>query len=77
MYSFMNSMETVMLQKKGRSCAVNQENATGEKGKGGMAASALGPSGKGAPCIPGIAPGETRRVHAEISSAAASRGTVW
>lgn len=43
----------------GRSRAINAENPTGEKGKGGMAASHLGPSRKGSPCLPGIDPGET------------------
>lgn len=43
----------------GKSRAVNAENPHGEKGKGGMAASRLGPSRKGAPCLPEIKPGET------------------
>ena len=43
----------------GESRAVNAENRTGEKGKGGMAASVLGRSRKGSPCIPEIKPGET------------------
>ncbi|WP_339320089.1 glycoside hydrolase family 172 protein [Paenibacillus sp. FSL R10-2734] len=44
---------------KGQSRAINAENPTGEKGKGGMASSHLGQSRKGSPCIPQIAPGET------------------
>lgn len=43
----------------GRSRAINAENPKGEKGKGGMAASNLGPSRKGSPCIGEIKPGET------------------
>ncbi len=43
----------------GRSRAINAENPTGEKGMGGRAASALGPSRKGSPCIPEIKAGET------------------
>lgn len=43
----------------GRSRAVNAENPYGEKGKGGMKASALGPSRKGSPCLGEIKPGET------------------
>lgn len=45
--------------KKGRSRSINWENKNGEKGKGGMAASLLGPSRKGSPCVPRIAAGET------------------
>ena len=43
----------------GRSRSINWENRNGEKGRGGMAASALGPSRKGSPCIPQIRAGET------------------
>lgn len=42
-----------------QSYAINAENPTGEKGKGGMSASVLGPSRKGSPCLKDIAPGET------------------
>ena len=65
MNSFMNSMDTLMFQKKGKSRAINQENPKGEKGKGGMAASNLGPGRKGSPCMRDVEPGETR-VLAEI-----------
>ena len=44
---------------EGRSRSINWENRTGEKGKGGMAGSPLGPSRKGSPCIPQIKAGET------------------
>lgn len=43
----------------GRSRSISWENRNGEKGKGGMAASALGPSRKGSPCVPKIGAGET------------------
>lgn len=45
--------------RSGRSRAINAENPTGEKGRGGMAAGALGPSRKGSPCIPVLKKGET------------------
>ena len=44
---------------RGRSRAINAENRYGEKGRGGMAASPLGPSRKGSPCLKDIRPGET------------------
>ena len=43
----------------GKSRAINAENPRGEKGRGGMAASHLGPSRKGSPCIGEVKPGET------------------
>lgn len=46
----------------GKSRAINAENPTGEKGKGGMASSVLGEGRKGSPCIPSIAPGETKEL---------------
>ena len=42
----------------GKSRAINAENRTGEKGKGGMAVSPLGPSRKGSPCLKDIQPGQ-------------------
>ncbi|NMM98377.1 MULTISPECIES: glycoside hydrolase family 172 protein [Bifidobacterium] len=39
--------------------AINAENPNGEPGKAAMAASALGPSRKGSPCLRNIAPGAT------------------
>ena len=59
MLQFTNSLDSLMLQKKGKSRCINQENPKGEKGKGGMAASHLGPSRKGSPCLNDIEPGET------------------
>ncbi|MCI9125047.1 MAG: DUF2961 domain-containing protein [Eubacterium sp.] len=46
-------------QKYAKSRAVNAENPTGEKGRGGMAASSLGPSRKGSPCLRDLQPGQT------------------
>ena len=43
----------------GQSRAVNAENPHGEKGRGGMAASILGASRKGNPCLQDIEPGQT------------------
>jgi hypothetical protein len=44
---------------RGRSRAINAENRTGEKGKGGMTANgALGPGRKGSPCLRDIKSGE-------------------
>ena len=43
----------------GRSRAINAENPRGEKGRGGMAASNLGPGRKGSPCLRHIPAGAT------------------
>ncbi len=58
-YPFATCFASLPLLNGGRSRAVNAENPEGEKGKGGMAASHLGPSRKGSPCIGEIKPGET------------------
>lgn len=42
---------TLAYAKHGRSRSIDAENPTGEKGKGGMAPSELGPSRKGSPCL--------------------------
>lgn len=55
--------------RQGRSRAVTAENPTGKKGMGGQAAGPLGASRKGAPCIPLIRAGETKRI-AEIEGPA-------
>lgn len=55
---FFGAMSEIPLLSGGRSRAVNWENRTGEKGKGGMATGPLGKSRKGSPCIPRIEPGE-------------------
>ena len=47
--SFKGGLGGIALSKHGRSRAINAENPHGEKGKGGMAASHLGPSRKGSP----------------------------
>lgn len=56
---FTNSLTGLPLIKGGRSRCINAENPHGEKGKGGMAASHLGPSRKGSPCLTGIPSGDT------------------
>ena len=55
--SFTGGLGGIALAKHGRSRAINAENPHGEKGKGGMAASELGPSRKGSPCLRDIEPG--------------------
>ncbi len=57
--SFTGGLGGIALAKHGRSRAINAENPHGEKGKGGMAASHLGPSRKGSPCLNNIEPGTT------------------
>ena len=52
-------LDSMMMQQKGKSRAINAENRTGEKGKAAMAASDLGPSRKGSPCLFEVKPGET------------------
>lgn len=61
-------LNSICILDQGRSRAINAENPKGEKGAGGQAASNLGPSRKGSPCIPKIDPGETA-VLADISGA--------
>ena len=55
--SFIGGLGSLPLAKHGKSRTINCENPHGEKGKGGMAESTLGPSRKGSPCIRGLAPG--------------------
>lgn len=62
---FGNSFNQIAVLQDGVSRAINEENPRGEKGKGGMAASHLGPSRKGSPCIRTLKAGETRTL-AEI-----------
>lgn len=57
--NFYDALGGLPLLRKGRSCSINWENRTGEKGAGCQASSNLGKSRKGSPCVPGIAPGET------------------
>ena len=59
MFDLSGSLSSLPLAKHVKSRAINAENPTGEKGKGGMAASELGPSRKGSPCLRDIAPGAT------------------
>jgi hypothetical protein len=58
---FYNDLGGLITEKHGRrSRAVNAENPRGEKGKGGTAASHLGPSRKGSPCIKELEVGSDR-----------------
>lgn len=59
MSDLLGSLSGLPLLKNGRSCSINWENRTGEKGNACKAASSLGPSRKGSPCIGAIKPGET------------------
>lgn len=56
---FMNSLGTLPIMTHGRNRTINAENPRGEKGRGGMAASHLGPSRKGSPCISCLKAGDT------------------
>lgn len=56
---FESGLEHLFLLRNGRSRSINWENRNGEKGRGGMAASDLGPGRKGSPCVPVIEAGET------------------
>lgn len=47
----------IPFQKRGRSRAINAENPTGEKGRGGTASSSLGVGRKGSPCLRDLQPG--------------------
>ena len=58
-YDFGGSLGNLPLAKHRKSRAINAENPKGEKGKGGMAASHLGPSRKGSPCLRDILSGQT------------------
>ena len=55
--AFTGGLGGIALAKHGKSRAINAENPHGEKGRGGMAASHLGPSRKGSPCLKDIEPG--------------------
>ena len=56
---FGSGLEGLISQRSGKSRAINAENPTGEKGRGGMAVGTLGASRKGKPCLNHIQPGET------------------
>ncbi|MFV0502397.1 MAG: hypothetical protein ACK5LT_00270 [Lachnospirales bacterium] len=49
---FQNSLSTLPTLKGGKSRSINLENKKGEKGARGKAASHLGVSRKGSPCVP-------------------------
>ena len=55
--AFTGGLGGIALAKHGKSRAINAENPHGEKGRGGMEASHLGPSRKGSPCLKDIEPG--------------------
>ena len=59
MHDLYGSLGNLAVLKNRKSRAINAENPTGEKGKGGMAASNLGPSRKGSPCLKDIPSGAT------------------
>ena len=59
MYNYFGGLGALPLSKHMKSRAINAENPTGEKGKGGRAASPLGPSRKGSPCLKDIPSGAT------------------
>lgn len=59
MNHFYGTLSGLPLFRRGRSCSINWENRNGEKGSACQAASELGKSRKGSPCIRGVAPGET------------------
>ena len=56
---FWNAMAALPLLRRGRSRSINWENRNGEKGGAAKAASPLGPSRKGSPCVGRIESGET------------------
>ncbi len=63
----MNTLLSVLpFSKLGQSRAINAENPTGEKGRGGMASSHLGVGRKGSPCLKDVQPGTTTTL-ADIS----------
>lgn len=53
----MNELSWMPYLRHGKSRAINAENPTGEKGSGGKAASKLGVSRKGNPCLKDLQPG--------------------
>ena len=65
-------LQNIFRLKNGQSRSINWENRNGEKGKGGMASSDLGPSRKGSPCIPKIEAGETVTIKATYTPFSAS-----
>ena len=54
---YSNSLISLSRQRHAKSRSVNAENPTGEKGKGGMTASPLGPSRKGSPALRNVPAG--------------------
>ena len=54
-----NELDSLTLASTGRTRCVNAENPTGGKGTAATAASALGPSRKGSPCIQTVKAGQS------------------
>ena len=59
MFDYFGGLDSLPMAKHMKSRAINAENPTGKKGKGGRAVSPLGPSRKGSPCLKDIPSGET------------------
>ena len=57
-YILEGSLGSVAMLSNRKSRTINAENPTGEKGRGGVTASNLGPSRKGSPCLRDIQPGQ-------------------
>lgn len=68
---YLNSMATLPQLRRGKSRSINWENRSGAKGAGCQAASALGPSRKGSPCIGRIESGEMVNLFPPLSAAPA------
>lgn len=58
-FSARNPLDSLAVTAPGRTRCVNAENPTGGKGTAATAASALGPSRKGSPCIQTVKAGES------------------
>lgn len=58
-FAYQGTLSGLPFVPRGRTRSINAENPKGEKGKGGRAASILGASRKGSPCLKDILPGET------------------
>ena len=72
---FYPGLYALPLLKQGRSCSVNAENRTGEKGGACRAGSPLGPSRKGSPCIDRIPAGHTETLMDLVGSGAVQH--IW
>ena len=68
-FSARNPLDSLAVAAPGRTRCVNAENPTGGKGTAATAASALGPSRKGSPCIQTVKAGENVTLMDEIGRA--------